>query len=44
MGLAPVEAVELHVESSLTDGDPIPDVFKGKYELEFKLSAETVAL
>ncbi|MDR1342608.1 MAG: type II toxin-antitoxin system HicB family antitoxin [Prevotellaceae bacterium] len=36
------EAVEFHVESSLADGDPIPDVFKGKYELEFKLSAEAL--
>jgi len=36
------EAIEFHVESSLKDGDPIPEVFHGKYELEFKLSIEAL--
>lgn len=32
------EAVELHVEGSLADGDPIPDSFKANFELEFQLT------
>lgn len=36
------EAIEFHVESSLEDGDIIPEVFKGEYELEFKLSTEAL--
>ncbi len=36
------EAIEFHVESSLEDGDKIPEVFKGEYELEFKLSVEAL--
>lgn len=36
------EAIEFHVESSLEDGDPIPEVFKGEYELEFKISVEAL--
>jgi len=36
------EAIEFHVESSLKDGDPIPEVFHGEYELEFKLSIEAL--
>ena len=36
------EAIEFHVESSLEDGDTIPEVFKGEYELEFKLSVEVL--
>ncbi|HAQ18079.1 MAG TPA: CopG family transcriptional regulator [Prolixibacteraceae bacterium] len=36
------EAIEFHVEGSLEDGDPIPEVFKGEYELEFKLSTEAL--
>ena len=36
------EAIEFHVESSLEDGDIIPEVFKGKYELEFRLSIEAL--
>lgn len=36
------EAIVFHVESSLEDGDPIPEVFKGEYELEFKLSVEAL--
>lgn len=30
------EAIKWHVESSLEDGDPIPDIFKGEYLLSFK--------
>ncbi|HEY3388833.1 MAG TPA: type II toxin-antitoxin system HicB family antitoxin [Prolixibacteraceae bacterium] len=30
------DAIEFHVESSLENDDPIPDVFKGEYGLEFK--------
>jgi predicted RNase H-like HicB family nuclease len=36
------EAIALHVEGSIEDGegDLIPEVFKGEYELVYKLSAE----
>jgi predicted RNase H-like HicB family nuclease len=36
------EAIELHVEGSIEDGegDLIPNVFKGAYELVYKLSDE----
>ncbi|MDO9040466.1 MAG: type II toxin-antitoxin system HicB family antitoxin, partial [Bacteroidota bacterium] len=27
------EAIEFHVESSMEDGDTIPEVFRGEYEL-----------
>ena len=36
------EAIEFHVEISLKDGDTIPEVFKGDYELEFKLTTEAL--
>ena len=36
------EAIEFHVASSLEDGDNIPEVFTGEYELEFKLSTEAL--
>ncbi|GAB2772836.1 hypothetical protein GCM10027275_14720 [Rhabdobacter roseus] len=36
------EAVALHVEGSLADGDPIPDTFKRDYELEFKLDVSAL--
>lgn len=36
------EAIEFHVKSSLQDGDTIPEVFRGEYELEFKLSIEAL--
>ncbi len=36
------EAIEFHVEGSLADNDPIPEVFKGEYELVFKLSTEAL--
>jgi predicted RNase H-like HicB family nuclease len=37
------EAIELHVEGSIEDGegDLIPEVFKGEYELVYNLSVET---
>lgn len=31
-----VEAMQWHIESSLADGDPIAEVFKGEYELSYK--------
>lgn len=37
-----IEAVKFHIEGSLVDNDPIPEVFKGEYELVFKLSAEAL--
>lgn len=36
------EALEFHIESCLKDGEPIPEVFKGEYELEYKLSIEAL--
>lgn len=36
------EAIEFHVETSLEFNDPIPEVFKGNYELEFKFSTEAL--
>ena len=36
------EAIQFHVESSLEYNDPIPEVFKGEYELQFKLSTEAL--
>ena len=36
------EAIEFHVETSLEFNDPIAEVFKGNYELEFKLSTEAL--
>jgi predicted RNase H-like HicB family nuclease len=36
------EAVEFHIETSLEYNDPIPDAFKGEYELEFVLSTEAL--
>ncbi|MCX6239026.1 MAG: type II toxin-antitoxin system HicB family antitoxin [Bacteroidia bacterium] len=36
------EAIEFHVESSLDDNITIPEVFKGEYLLEFKLSTEAL--
>ena len=36
------EAIEFHVESSLEVGDTIPEVFKGEYELEYRLSIEAL--
>ena len=36
------EAIAFHVESSLENNDFIPEVFKGDYQLEFKLSIEAL--
>jgi len=36
------EAIQFHVESSIEYNDPVPDVFEGEYELEFKLSTEAL--
>ncbi len=36
------DAIQLHVESSLEDGDPIPDVFKKEYKIIYKLSPEAL--
>ena len=36
------EAIKFHVESCLADNESIPEVFKGEYELEFKLSTEAL--
>jgi len=36
------EAVELHVKSSIEDNDPLPDVFKGDFELSFHTSVEAL--
>jgi len=36
------EAIEFHVETSLENNDPISAVFKGEYQLEFKLSTEAL--
>lgn len=36
------EAIAFHVEGSLADHDPIPDLFKGNFELEFVLSTEAL--
>jgi len=36
------EAIEFHIESSMTDNETIPNIFKGEYELEFILSTEAL--
>jgi predicted RNase H-like HicB family nuclease len=36
------EAIDFHIEGSLADNEPIPELFKGDYELEFKLSTEAL--
>ena len=36
------EAIQFHVESSLEYNDPIPEVFKGEYQLVFKMSTEAL--
>ncbi len=36
------EAIGFHVETCIEDNEPIPDVFKEEYELEFKLSVEAL--
>ena len=34
------EAITFHVGNSLKVNDPVPEIFKGDYELEFILSTE----
>lgn len=36
------EAIEFHIDTSMENNDPIPDVFKGEYELEFIISTEAL--
>lgn len=36
------DALEFHIEGSLEDNDPIPDVLKSEYELNFHFSAEAL--
>jgi len=36
------DAIEFHIETSMENSDPIPDVFKGEYELEFIISTEAL--
>lgn len=36
------EAIGFHVEYSIENNDPIPEVFKTDYQLEFKLSIEAL--
>jgi predicted RNase H-like HicB family nuclease len=36
------EAIAFHVEGSLKDNDPFPDIFKGPYELEFIVTTEAL--
>ncbi len=36
------EAIGFHIESTLENDEPIPDVFKNDYRLEFKLSIEAL--
>jgi hypothetical protein len=38
------EAIEGHIEISLEYNDPIPDIFKGEYELEFRLTTEALLI
>lgn len=35
-------ALEFHLEGMRKDGNPIPEMFKGKYELVFELSAQAL--
>ena len=36
------DAVDFHLEASLEDGDPIPKVFNGNYELTYKFDAQSL--
>jgi len=38
------EAIEGHIEISLEYNDPIPEIFKGEYELEFRLTTEALLI
>lgn len=35
-------ALDFHLEGMKKDGDEIPDIFKGQYQLEFELSAQAL--
>lgn len=35
-------ALEFHLDGMKKDSDEIPDIFKGKYQLEFELSAQAL--
>lgn len=37
-----ISALEFHLDGMRKDGDSIPDTFKGKYLLEFELSAQAL--
>jgi predicted RNase H-like HicB family nuclease len=38
------EAIEGHIEIALEYNDPVPEIFKGEYELEFKLTTEALLI
>ena len=38
------DAIEAHVEISLEYNDPVPEIFKGEYELEFRLTTEALLI
>lgn len=38
------EAIEGHIEVSLECNDPVPEIFKGEYELEFRLTTEALLI
>jgi Uncharacterized conserved protein len=37
-----LEAMDFHLESMREDGDPIPEIFNGKYEVEYRLSTSAL--
>jgi len=37
-----VEGLEFHLEGMREDGDPIPDVFEGEYEITYKWDVESL--
>lgn len=37
-----ISALNFHLEVMKKDGDEIPDIFKGKYQLEFELSTQAL--
>ena len=38
------DAIEAHIQISLEYNDPIPEIFKGEYELEFRLTTEALLI
>ncbi len=36
------EAIDFHVESSIENNDTLPEVFRGQYELDFKITVEAL--